>query len=79
MCCSRMHPPWHLITFKCVHRAHQQFTPRHARDRDLSPSFCTPRSLTLFDPAKFPVDLMDFSQLMYPFVKSFDASAQRTC
>ena len=52
MCPSRMHPLWHLITFKSVHQAHQQLKPRHARD--LSPSFCTPCSLTLFFPAKSP-------------------------
>ena len=66
MCSSRMQPLrlWHLITFKSVHRAHKQLAqPRHTLD--LSPSFCTLRSLTLFDPAKF---LVDFSQVMYPFV-----------
>ena len=41
----------------------------------LSPSFCTSCSLSLFYPAKFLVDSLDFRQVMYPFVKSFDNSA----
>ena len=77
MCSSRMHPLWHLITFKSMHRAHQQLKPRHARD--LSPSFCTSCSLTLFYPAKFMVDSLDFSQVMYPFVKSVDTFVPCTC
>ena len=37
LCSSSWHPLWHLITFKSMHRAHQQLKPRHARD--LSPSY----------------------------------------
>ena len=70
LCSSSMHPLWHLITFKSMHRAHQQLKLRHARD--LSPQFCTSCSLTFFGPAKFMVDSLDFSQVVYPFVKSFD-------
>ena len=76
MCSSRMHPLWHLVTFKSMHRAHQQLKPRNARD--LSP-FYTWCSLTLFDPAKFLVDSLDFSQVMYPFVKSLDTFVPCTC
>ena len=74
-----MHPLIHLITFKpaSVYRAHQQLKPRHARD--LRPSFCNSCPLTLFDPAKFMVDSLNFSRVMYPFVKYCDASARRTC
>ena len=60
LCSSSLHPLWHLITFKSMHRAHQQLKLRHARD--LSPSYCTSCSLTLFEPAKFLVDSLDFSQ-----------------
>ena len=70
LCSSSMHPLWHLITFKPMHRAHQQLKLRHARD--LSPSFCTSCSLTLVDLTKFLVDSLDFSQVMHPFVKSFE-------
>ena len=77
LCSSSMHPLIHLFTFKPVHRAHEQLKPRHARD--LSPEFCTSSLLTLFDPAKFLVESLDFSQVMYPFVKSFDTFAPCTC
>ena len=77
LCSSSLHPLWHLITFKSMHRAHQQLKLRHARD--LSPSFCTSCSLTLFDPAKFLVDSLDFRQVMYPFVKSVDPFVPCTC
>ena len=77
VCSSSMHPLIHLITFKPVFRAHQQLKPRHARD--LSPSYCRLRSQTLFDPVKFLVDSLNFSQVIYPFVKLCDASARRTC
>ena len=77
LCSSSLHPLWHFITFKSMHRSHQQLKLRHARD--LSPSYCTLRSLTLFDPAKFLVDSLNLSQVMYPFVKLCDASARRTC
>ena len=78
MCPSRMHPLWHLVTFKSMHRAHQQLKPRNARD--LSP-FYTWCSLTLFDPAncKFLEDSLDCSQVMYPFVKSLDTFVPCTC
>ena len=46
LCSSSLHPLWLLITFKSMHRAHQQLKLRHARD--VSPSFCTLRSLTVF-------------------------------
>ena len=35
LCSSSLHPLWHLITFKSMHRAHQLLKLRHARD--LSP------------------------------------------
>jgi hypothetical protein len=77
LCSSSLHPLWHLITFKSMHRAHQLLKLRHARD--LSPYYCTVRSLTLFDPAKFLVDSLNFSKVMFPFVKLCDAFARRTC
>ena len=77
MCSSRTHPLIQLITVKPVHRAHEQLKPRQARG--LSPSFCTSCSLTLFDHANFLVDSLDFSQVMYPFVKSFDTFVPCTC
>ena len=69
-CSSSLQPLWHLTTFKSMHRTHQQLKLRHSRD--LSPSFCTSCSLTLFYPATFLVDSLDLSQVMYPFVKSVD-------
>jgi len=60
-CSSSMHRFIHLITFKPVYWAHKQLKPRHARD--WSPLFCTLRSLTLFDSAKFLVDTLDFSHV----------------
>ena len=77
LCSSSLHPMWHLITFKSMHRAHQLLKLRHARD--LSPCYCALRSLTLFDPAKFLVDSLNFSKVMFPFVKLCDAFARRTC
>ena len=75
LCFSSLHPLWHLITFKSMHRAQQQLKLRHARDL----SSCTSCSLTLFDPAKFLVDSLDFSRVMNPFVKSVDPFVPCTC
>ena len=77
LCSSSLPALWHLITFKSMYRAHQQLKLRHARD--LSPSYCTSCSLTLFDPAKFLVDSLDFSQVMNPYVKSVDPFVPCTC
>ena len=77
LCSSSLHPLWHLFTFKSMHRAHQLLKLRHARD--LSLYYCTLRSLTLFDPAKFLVNSLNFSKVMFPFVKLCDAFARRTC
>ena len=80
LCSSIMTPLWHIITFKSMHRAHQQLKTHHARDLSpLSPSFCTSCSLTLFFPAKFLVHSLDFSRVMYPFVKSVDTFVLCTC
>ena len=66
VCSSSMHPLIHLINFEPVYRAQQQLKLWHARD--LSSSFCTSCSLTLFYPAKFLADSLNFSQVMYPFL-----------
>ena len=78
LCSSSLQPLWCLSTFKSMHRAHQQLKLRHARDLSPCP-FCTSCSLTLFDPAKFLVDSLDFSLVMYPFVKSVDPFVPCTC
>ena len=77
LCSSIMTPLWHIINFKSMHRAHQQLKTHHARD--LSLSFCTSCSLTLFYPAKFLVHSLDLSRVMYPFVKSVDTFVLCTC
>ena len=37
LCSSSLRPLWHLMTFKSMHRSHQQLKHRHAHD--LSPSY----------------------------------------
>ena len=65
LCSSSMHPrgPHTLNSLQtCVSGTPAAQTPPYPRDS--SPLFCTLRSLTLFYPAKFLVDLLNFSQVI---------------